>query len=123
MVSHQCEFQLEWDDDVLIVSPKGSVESLDTESVEKAATKIRTPLRDKEPPYVVIDLSGLNYFGSLFLSLLLRCHKQVKMDGGGLAICGANNASRDLLSLTALDTLWPVCNTREEAIKAIRHQR
>lgn len=120
MVNHQCEFQLEWEGDVMIVSPIGSVESLDSHSVEAASNRIRVPLRDKEPPYLVVDLAGLNYFGSLFLSLLLRCHKQVKMDGGGLAICGASPAARDLLSLTALDTLWPVCESREDAINAIR---
>ena len=119
MVSHQCEFQLNWDGDILIVSPVGSVESLDSEAVEQASRKIRTPLRDKEVPLLILDLTGLNYFGSLFLSLLLRCHKQVKMDGGGLAICGASSAARDLLSLTALDTLWALYKTRQEAMDAL----
>ena len=68
---------------------------------------------------VVFDLSEVSYFGSVFLSLLLRCHKFVKSAGGELVLCGASGMALELLSVTALDTSWSIYDDRDEAIEAL----
>ena len=77
------------------------------------------PLRDQEVPMIVFDLSDVSYFGSVFLALLLRCHKFVRPRGGELVLCGASKMAIELLRVTALDTLWAIYDTREEALDAV----
>jgi anti-anti-sigma factor len=61
----------------------------------------------------------VSFFGSVFLSLLLRCHKQIKQQGGEMVLCGVSERARELLRLTALDTIWAIYDTREQAIQAL----
>ena len=68
---------------------------------------------------VIFDLSQVAYFGSVFLALLLRVQKLVKSRGGELVLCGPSEMARELLRVTALDTLWAIYDSREEALKAL----
>jgi anti-anti-sigma factor len=67
----------------------------------------------------VFDLSKVDYVGSVFLSFLLRCHKRVKEHGSEVVVAGASAKARELLHMTALDTLWALYNTRKEAVAAL----
>ena len=78
-----------------------------------------SPIREQEVPMVIFDLSEVSYFGSVFLALLLRCHKLVKSRGGELVLCGASVLAVELLRITALDTLWAIYDSREEALEAV----
>ena len=78
------------------------------------------PIGEQEVPIVVFDLSEVSYFGSVFLALLLRCHKLVKTRGGELVLCGASQLALELLHITALDTLWAIYETKEAALEAVR---
>jgi anti-sigma B factor antagonist len=113
------DFQLEWHGSTLLVIPAGNVEEMSWDLVEQAAEVVMTPIRDVEVPMVVFDLSEVNYFGSVFLAMLLRCHKLVKSRGGELVLCGASKMATELLRVTALDTLWAIYDTREEALSAL----
>lgn len=111
--------RLEWHGDALVVVATGAVESLQWELVEQVADIVLEPLQDQTPPLVVFDLSDVSYFGSVFLALLLRCHKLIKIRGGVLVLCGVNKHARDLFRITALDTLWAIYDTREQALEEI----
>ena len=87
--------------------------------IEPAAAIILGPLREQKVPMVVFDLSSVAYFGSVFLALLLRCHKLVKSRGGELVLCGPSAIARELLRVTSLDTLWAIYDSREEALTAL----
>jgi anti-anti-sigma factor len=113
------DFLLEWHGDAMVVSPSGSAETLQWNAVEQAADLVMAPIRDEKVPLVVFDLSDLNYFGSVFMALLLRCHKLVRQHGGELVLACVSNGARELLRLTALDTLWAIYDTREQALEAI----
>lgn len=110
---------LQWHGDALVVIASGGVESLKWEIVEQAADIVLEPIREQKAPIVVFDLSKVSYFGSVFLALLVRCHKLVKTQGGVMVLCGVQRLARELLQTTALDTLWAIYDTREEAIEAI----
>jgi len=112
-------FQIEWHGNTVVVTPASSVESLNWDLVEQAADLVMEPLADQEAPMVVVDLSKVGYFGSVFLALLLRCHKFVKKEGGELVLCGASDMALELLRITALDTIWAIYKTREEAMQAL----
>jgi len=112
-------FQIEWHGNTVVVTPASSVESLNWDLVEQAADLVMEPLETQEAPMVVVDLSKVGYFGSVFLAMLLRCHKFVKKKGGELVLCGASEMALELLRITALDTIWAIYPTREEAMQAL----
>jgi len=113
------DFKLEWHGNTVVITPAANVESMRWDLIEQAADVVMEPLRDQEVPMVVFDLSDVGYFGSVFLALLLRCHKFVKSRGGELVLCGASKMAAELLRVTALDTLWAIYDTREQALDAL----
>jgi anti-anti-sigma factor len=110
------DFRIEWHGGAVVVIPAENVESLRWELMEQAADVVMAPLAKLEVPMIIFDLSEVKFFGSVFLSLLLRCHKYVKSRGGELVISGASPMARELLNVTALDTLWAIYDTRQEAL-------
>ena len=112
-------FDIEWHGNTVVVVPAASVESLQWDLVEQAADFVMESLANQEVPMVVFDLTQVGYFGSVFLALILRCHKFLKRRGGELVLCGANEMARELLKITALDTIWAIYDTRPEAMQAI----
>ena len=113
------DFQLEWHGNTVLITPASNVESMRWDLIESAAEVVMDPLRDQEVPMIVFDLSDVSYFGSVFLALLLRCHKFVRPRSGELVLCGASKMAIELLRVTALDTLWAIYDTREEALDAV----
>ncbi len=119
MTDDRQDFQLHWHDNTVVVVPATNVESMRWDLIEQSAEIVMEPLKDQDVPMVVFDLSDIGYFGSVFLALLLRCHKFVKSRGGELVLCGASKMAAELLRVTALDTLWAIYETREEALEAL----
>ncbi|VAX38873.1 hypothetical protein MNBD_PLANCTO02-1960 [hydrothermal vent metagenome] len=113
------DFRLEWHGNTVIITPASNVEEMRWDLIEQAADIVMDPLREQEVPMVVVDLSDVNYFGSVFLALLLRCHKFVKSKGGELVLSGASKMATELLRVTALDTLWAIYETRDDALDAV----
>jgi anti-anti-sigma factor len=113
------DFELEWHGNTVVIIPASNVEAMRWDLIEQAAEVVMAPLREQEVPMVVFDLSDVSYFGSVFLALLLRCHKFVKSRGGELVLAGASKMAAELLRVTALDTLWAIYDTREEALEAV----
>ncbi|MBY0588148.1 STAS domain-containing protein [bacterium] len=112
-------FRIERHGDVAIVIPASEVESLQWELVEQASELVLAPIAEMNTPLVIIDLSEVEFFGSVFLSLLLRTWKAVFHQGGTMVLCGVSNRAKELLKLTALDTLWAIYETREEAMEVL----
>ena len=112
-------FELKWHGSTVVITLASDIEDLKWDLIEQAAEIVMGPMREQEVPMVIFDLSEVSYFGSVFLALLLRCHKLVKSRGGELVLCGASDLAVELLRITALDTLWAIYDTREEALEAV----
>jgi anti-anti-sigma factor len=115
----QKSFRVERHGDIAVVIPSPEVESMHENLIQQAAQMVLAPLKEDPPAGLVIDLTQVNYFGSVFLSFLLRCHMLAKKHGSEVVLAGASERTRELLHLTALDTLWALYNTRAEAIEAL----
>ncbi len=105
--------------DIAVIIPSSEVEKLPENLMEQAARLVLAPLQDSPPNGLIFDLSQVDYVGSVFLSFLLRCHKRVKEHGSEVVVAGASKRARELLHMTALDTLWAMYETRAEAIEAL----
>ena len=80
---------------------------------------VLSPLKEDPPNQIIVDLKEVNYFGSAFITFLLRCHLMVKNRGSELVLAGVNPQIRELLRTTALDTLWALYDTANEAVEAL----
>src|SRR5262245_49417610 len=112
-------FQIARHGDVAIIVPSPEVEKMPFNLMEQAAQVVLASLRDDPPTGLVFDLSKVDYVGSVFLSFLLHCHKRAKEHGCEVVVAGASNKARELLHMTALDTIWALYDKRKEALAAL----
>ena len=112
-------FSIERHGELTVIVPSHAVDLLDPMLSSQAAELALATLRDDPHPLVVIDLDRVEDFGSIFLSLLLRCWKLVSVKGGLMVLSGVTPRARELLHVTSLDMLWPLYDTRREAMEAL----
>jgi anti-anti-sigma factor len=112
-------FRIDRRGEIAIVTPSPAIEQMPENLVEQAAQMVLAPLREGRLSGLVVDLSQVNYFGSVFISFLLRCHLMVKKQGAELVLAGVSDRVRELLRLTSLDTLWALYASKAEALEAL----
>jgi anti-anti-sigma factor len=115
----QQSFRIERHGDVAVIVPSPEVESMHENLIQQAAQMVMASLKEDPPNGIVIDLSQVNYFGSVFLSFLLRCHMLSRKHGSDVVLAGPSERTRELLHLTNLDTLWAIFDTRQEALEQL----
>ncbi len=113
-------FTIERRGDLTVITATRDLERIEFSLEELVSDLVLKPLRRQESPSIVFDLSQVDYFGSMFLALLIRCWKLVLSRGGTMALSGVNQNTRELLRVTALDTVWPMYTSRREAIEALQ---
>jgi anti-anti-sigma factor len=112
-------FTIERHGELTLIAATPALETLDFRLEEQVADLVMDPLRDQDGPLVIFDLSKVNYFGSMFLALLLRCWKLALAQGGMMALAGVSDRARELLRVTSLDMVWPIYANRQEAMEAL----
>jgi anti-anti-sigma factor len=106
--------------DLTVITATEDLERIEFGLEELVSDLILEPLRQQENPLIVFDLSRVEYFGSMFLALLIRCWKLALSQGGTMALAGVNDRTRELLRVTALDMVWPMYQSKREAIEALQ---
>jgi anti-sigma B factor antagonist len=112
-------FTLERHGDLTIITATAALERIEFGLEEQVAEFILKPLRRQENPLVVFDLSRADSFGSMFLALMIRCWKLALSKGGMMALAGVTDRTRELLRVTNLDTVWPIYESKREAMEAL----
>jgi anti-sigma B factor antagonist len=112
-------FQVKRHGDIAVIVPSPQVEHLPETLLQPAAQMVLAPLKEDPPNQIIVDLSDVAYFGSAFITFLLRCHLMLKNRGSELVLAGLNKEIRELLRTTALDTLWALYDTPNQAIEAL----
>jgi anti-anti-sigma factor len=116
---HDQSFRIERHGEIAVVTPSAKVEEMDEATIQQAARLVVQSLAQDPPAGIVIDLSQVNYFGSVFLSFLLRCHARARRDGSEIVLAGASEPAHELLKLCDLETLWAIYDTRQQAMDAL----
>jgi anti-sigma B factor antagonist len=112
-------FTIERHGDLTIITATRSLEAIEFGLEEQVADMVLRPLRGQENPLIVFDLSQADNFGSMFLALLIRCWKLALSQGGTMALSGVTDRTRELLRVTALDMVWPMYESKREAMEAL----
>ncbi|HZT79004.1 MAG TPA: STAS domain-containing protein [Gemmataceae bacterium] len=112
-------FDIERDGDVLVIVPKTDLGESEYDGLEAAAHLIFDELAKGGVRGVVLDFQRTDYCGSTALGLFIRLWKRVCERGGRMAFCNVSEHEKEVLAVTRLDSLWPICPTRQEALKAV----
>jgi anti-anti-sigma factor len=113
-------FTIERRGDLTVISATEELEHIEFGLEEAVSELILKPLRRQEHPQIVFDLSRVKFFGSVFLALLIRCWKLAVSRGGTMVLSGVDERSRELLRITSLDIVWPIYQSKREAIEALQ---
>ena len=117
--THDQSFRIERHGEVAVVIPSAKVEEMHEALIAQAAKMVVSSLKEDPPAGIVVDLSQVNYVGSVFVSFLLRCHMLAKKQGSEIVLAGASEPARELLHLLDLETVWALYPTRKEAVEAL----
>src|SRR5947209_540238 len=92
-------FRVERHGDLAVIIPASQVENMPENLIQQAAEIVLAPLRKDPPAGLVIDLAEVRFFGSVFVSFLLKCHMLVKKHGSEVVLAGTSQPIRELLHL------------------------
>jgi len=98
--------------DVTVVAIAGRVDSTTSSALDVHLTNLGQGGRY----HVVVDFSGVDYISSAGLRVMLALAKRTKQTQGRLALCGLNDAVRQVFSLAGFLPLFTVETTRELAL-------
>lgn len=105
------------DGDVTVVVFGPGQRHLDEVGLEAIGNQLIEVAGAANPPKMVLDMTATEFFGSSFIEVLFRVWKRLKAQPDArFAICGLQEYCREVLEITHLDKLWPLCATREEAV-------
>ena len=103
----------------LIVIPQGSALQFLYSNIQIESNKIQALLNARDISNVIIDLNRVEYLDSIIISCLIRLLQQAKQSGGQAVFCNACDNMQYILQSIKLGTLWPLFDTREEAIMSL----
>jgi len=112
-------FDVERDGEILIVTPSSDLRESAYQDIETGARGILDLLTTGQIKGVVLDFSRTDYYGSTALGMFVRIWKRISGYGGKMAFCNVSIHEKDVLEATRLHTLWPICATKEEALKFV----
>ena len=115
----QKSFRNECFGDVLVVSVLRNFTSLSDDSLSQELSDILKLLADTEVGHVVVDLQHVSRFGSSFLECLRRIWKATSRKAGKFALCKLSDLGREILKISRFDEVWPVFETRDQAIASV----
>ena len=72
---------------------------------------------------LVIDLSHLPYFGSSLIEFFITLWRLVGQSEGRLIIFKPSPVGKEVLAAARLTQLWPIAESREDAIRLVRQNR
>ena len=104
---------------VFVVELLSVVSSLADSSVLQELEEVRTDLRHGGHKALVVDLAEAAYFGSSLLEAIRILWNDLSACGGRIALCNASEVGREVLQVAKFDQVWPVVNSRNEAIKIV----
>src|SRR3972149_2316548 len=112
-------FETEIENATLTVAPRGDVSTLAGEDVHTELLGLLDQLQLADVKHVVVDLKRASYFGSSMLGAMNALWSRIRSHGGNMALCNVSETGLEILQVSKFDTLWPICASREEALKDV----
>ena len=103
----------------LIVVPQGSTLQFQYSNVQIESNKVLRLFDAPEIKNVIIDLNQVEYLDSILIGAIIRLLQRAKQSGGQAVFCQACENMQNILSCIKVGTLWPLYDSREQAITAL----
>jgi anti-anti-sigma factor len=110
-------FEIDREGATIIVTPTRNLCELET--TELNAGGVVDVLRDLSIKNLVMDFQKTDYFGSSSLALFVKLWKMLMGRNGCMAFCNLSQYEHEILNAAKLDKLWPICKSREMAMKEV----
>ncbi|MBW3540745.1 MAG: ATP-binding protein, partial [Planctomycetes bacterium] len=113
-------FTVERDGAVLVVVPQHSLGSFVEAELLDHMGQVVDQIERGGIHAVVVDFQHADYFGSSMLEALRQIWNQLRRIDGRLVLCRVSEVGREIIGISHFDTVWTICDTREEALAAAR---
>lgn len=105
---------------VTLISLGPEYENLDETILDSLQPSLFAALEEADPPYVVLDLSKVKFFGSSFIEIIIRMVNRVESQRQGqFALAGLTKYCAEVLEITHLDSIWKIYPNSEAATTAL----
>lgn len=121
-------FVCEQVEDILVVVPQRDFMSARDAELRDAYNDTYRKLSADGVLHLIFDLSGLDYFGSTFVGIMIRLAKVNNGRGGRTVLCHLNDETQNILKQLMLlenhqiESLWIRAETREMGIEWLKSQ-
>lgn len=106
-------------DNAIILTPQRDLSEFDFAQIDAEATVLLGQISKDVGANVVVDFSKMDYCGSTALSFFTRLFKRTRQQGGEMAFCNVSDDEREVLRITRLSSLWPICESLDDALVAV----
>lgn len=96
--------------------------STNCNEVQQVCGELQERLEHRQVRNIVVDCADATGLGCSTLGLFLRLWKTARQCDGRFSMCGVSSEDRDVLRLVKLDGLWPIYDSRQEAIDALERR-
>jgi anti-sigma B factor antagonist len=90
--------------DHTVISVTGEI---DLYTAPKLQSELMTAL-GANPVHLIVDMSGVDFCDSTGINVLLAAHRQARERGGELQLAGPGSATRKVLQVTGLESVFTV---------------
>ncbi len=112
------DLQISTHGDVAVVSfAGGSIDALS--GIEEMTSRLRTYIGTEKPKKMVVDFTGVRFFTSQMLGVLVDIWRRLRDYGGRLLICGINPQLNRVFRITNLDRIFEFYPDRDAAVTAL----
>lgn len=87
--------------------------------VESISQKLREFVDSNKPAKMLVDFSGVKFFSSQTLGVLIDMWRKLQAYDGKMAICGINPQLYRVFRITNLDKIFAFHETKEDAINEL----
>jgi len=101
--------------DVAIASFKSTC-ICDVEEIRDASAQIRAYIQSHKPDKMIFDFSGVRFFSSQVLGLLLEARARLQPQGGTAAVCALDGQLQRVFRITNLDRIFTFFPDRQAAL-------
>ena len=105
--------------DIMVLELCSGISSLADHKILNELDEIREQRRAIGSNKLIVDLAEAPFFGSSLLELIRVLWNDISQEGGRIVICNPSPVGREVLEVAKFDQIWPVLETRDEALASL----
>jgi anti-anti-sigma factor len=88
----------------------------DVQEISKASAQVRAYIETNWPDRMIFDFSGVKFFSSQVLGLLLEARARLRARGGQVVVCTLGGRLHRVFKITNLDSIFAFYPDRQAAL-------